>query len=139
MTANADNNQVKAGSAGAIEAAVAAMRAHPTSAAVQDWACVALVGMNRMTANDDNRVKAGSAGAIEAVVAAMGAHATDRRHAGESMPSAASYDFQRRQQGQGGQRGCHRGGGGCDARACSARRRARGRLLRAAQHLFNAL
>ena len=72
MACNADN-KVKAGSAGAIEAVVAAMRAHASNAGVQEQGCRALINL---TNNDANQVKAGSAGAIDAVVAAMRAHAS---------------------------------------------------------------
>ena len=62
---------MKAGGAGAIEAVVAALRAHGANAAVQEQGCRALVNL---CSNADNRVKAGGAGAIEAVVAALRAH-----------------------------------------------------------------
>jgi hypothetical protein len=70
LTVNADNN-VKAGAAGAVEAAVAALRAHPDCAVVQELGCWVLINL---TVNADNKVKAGAAGAVEAVVAALRAH-----------------------------------------------------------------
>ena len=60
------------GSVGAIGEIVAAMRAHPNNASIQEQGCLALNNMIRN--NEDNKVKAGSAGAIEAVVAGMRAH-----------------------------------------------------------------
>ena len=50
---------------------VAALRAHPGNAGVQEKGCLAL---KHMTLNADNKAKAGAAGAIEAVVAALKAH-----------------------------------------------------------------
>ena len=69
-----DDNRVKVGSAGAVEAVIAAMRAHASNAGVQEPGCGAL---RSMTVNADNQVKAGRAGAVEAVVAAMRAHASN--------------------------------------------------------------
>ena len=57
------------------EAVVAAMRAHASSAGVQEKGCRALSNMTAF--NDANKVKAGGAGAIEAVEAAMRAHASN--------------------------------------------------------------
>jgi hypothetical protein len=71
VTSNNNVNKVKAGGCGAIEAVVAALRAHPSSAAVQENGCTAL---RNLAANDANKVKAGGCGAIEAVVAALRAH-----------------------------------------------------------------
>ena len=72
MTADNAENKIKAGSAGAIEAVVAAMRAQKGRVLVQVLACWAL---STMTANNDgNQEIAGRAGAIEAVVAAMCEH-----------------------------------------------------------------
>ena len=66
--------RVAAGEAGAIEAVVAAMRAHGSNAEVQKQGCWAL---ENMACDAENKVKAGSAGAIEVVVAAMRAHASN--------------------------------------------------------------
>jgi hypothetical protein len=70
------HNQVKAGGCGAIEAVVAALRAHPSSAAVQENGCSALINL---AANANNQVKAGGCGAIEAVVAAMKRHLSNAK------------------------------------------------------------
>jgi hypothetical protein len=73
MTACNTDNKIRAGSAGAVECVVAAMRAHAGNAGLQNCGCAAL---NNMTFdNAENRIKAGSAGAVECVVAAMRAHA----------------------------------------------------------------
>jgi hypothetical protein len=68
-----EDNQIYAGSAGAIKAVVAGMSAHGMHAGVQEHACFALASMAA------NQTKAGSAGAIEAVVTAMNVHGA---HAG---------------------------------------------------------
>jgi len=68
---NADN-RAKAGNAGAIEAAVAAMRRHSVSVGLQHAARVALSLM--ANGNTDNGAKVGNAGAVEAAVAAMRTH-----------------------------------------------------------------
>ena len=73
ITAKADN-QVKAGSAGAIDAVVSAMRAHATIEGILEAGCRAL---RTLTFNNaDNQVKAG-AGAVETVVNMMIAHASN--------------------------------------------------------------
>jgi len=65
-------NQRRAGKAGAVEAVVAAVRAHKKSEAEQLNACQAL---QELAANDtENQDRAGKAGAIEAVVMAMCTH-----------------------------------------------------------------
>eukprot|EP00232_Nephroselmis_pyriformis_P029495 CAMPEP_0182853632 /NCGR_PEP_ID=MMETSP0034_2-20130328/803_1 /TAXON_ID=156128 /ORGANISM="Nephroselmis pyriformis, Strain CCMP717" /LENGTH=286 /DNA_ID=CAMNT_0024984411 /DNA_START=92 /DNA_END=949 /DNA_ORIENTATION=- len=65
-------NRACAAEAGAVEAVVAAMRAHGGSADVQEWACSALLCIS--FGISANRVRAAEAGAVEAVVAAMRAH-----------------------------------------------------------------
>ena len=72
---------VSSRSATCFHAVVAAMRAHASSAPVQEYGCGALWNM---TVNADNKVKAGSAGAIETVVAAMRSHPSnaDVQHRG---------------------------------------------------------
>ena len=67
-----DDNEVRAGKAGAVEAVVSAMQRHADSAGVQEHACWAL---KNMTVNADNEVRAGKAGALEAVLSAMQRHA----------------------------------------------------------------
>jgi hypothetical protein len=54
--AGSEANEVKAGRCGAVEAVVAALRAHPSSAAVQEKGCRAL---RNLAANANNQVKAG--------------------------------------------------------------------------------
>ena len=71
MTLN-DDNKVRAGKAGALEAVLSAMQRHADTAAVQEQACWAL---RYMSNNADNKVRAGEAGAVEAVRAAMQRHA----------------------------------------------------------------
>jgi DNA-binding GntR family transcriptional regulator len=79
-----DDNRVKAGNAGAIEAVVTAMSAHARNVEVQRYGCGALWSIT--ADNAENKIKAGSAGAIEAVVAAMRTHAG---HAGVQERSRA--------------------------------------------------
>ncbi len=55
-----------------IQRIVTLMKEHPSSAAVQENGCWALI--NLTSNNDANKVKAGGCGAIEAVVAALRAH-----------------------------------------------------------------
>jgi len=69
MTLGNDENRTRAAAAGAVEAVVAAMRAHPRSEGVQHRACDALGHMTFR--NADNQTRAGNAGALIAVVAAM--------------------------------------------------------------------
>ena len=81
--------QTSAGAAGAVEAVVAAMRAHTLSEGVQRWACVVL---SRMTLdNAENQTRAGNAEAVEAAVAALLAH-PQIRAAVESALSAITLD-----------------------------------------------
>ena len=70
---NDEGDAVKAGDAGAIEAVVAAMKAYPASADVQECACWALGNMADGAANNAV-IKACAPAAIEAVMAAMTAH-----------------------------------------------------------------
>ena len=60
--------------AGGVETVVAAMRAHASSAGVQQQACGAL--RNLSAGNAENKTVIGNAGGVEAVVAAMRAHAS---------------------------------------------------------------
>ncbi len=69
------DNLPKAGGAGAVEAVVAALRAHSANAAVQEQGCWAL--RNICCNNADNQAKAGGAGAVEAVVAALRTHSAN--------------------------------------------------------------
>ena len=64
---------VSSQSATCFQAVVAAMRAHASSAPVQEYGCQALCNMTYN--NVDNKIKAGSAGAVECVAAAMRTHA----------------------------------------------------------------
>jgi tryptophan synthase beta subunit len=73
LTTNDAENKTRAGTAGAVEAMAAAMRAHMGSAGVQEAACSALRNLTLKDA--ENRTRAGTAGVVEAVAAAMRAHA----------------------------------------------------------------
>jgi len=68
ITAINTNGQIIAGAAGAIEAVVNAMKAHPNSETCHGYGCWALTNMIHYM---DNNIRAGAAGAIEAVVNAM--------------------------------------------------------------------
>jgi hypothetical protein len=70
---NDAENRTRAGTAGAVEAVAAAMRAHAGSAGVQEAACTALMQLTFKGA--ENVTRAGTAGVGEAVAAAMRAHA----------------------------------------------------------------
>eukprot|EP00961_Rhodomonas_salina_P095293 1282150-Rhodomonas_salina.1 len=59
-----DENKVKIGAAGGIEAVITAMQQHADSEGVQEWGCAAL---SNLAFNDENKVKIGAAGGIEAV------------------------------------------------------------------------
>jgi hypothetical protein len=73
LTNTDERNRTRAGTAGAVEAVAAAMRAHAGSAGVQEEALSAL---RNLTANHAaNKTRAVTAGAVEAVAAAMQAHA----------------------------------------------------------------
>jgi hypothetical protein len=60
--------------AGGLQAVLDVMRAHPSSAAVQEAACVAVLQITHSA--DENKVAAGGAGAIEAVISTLNAHAS---------------------------------------------------------------
>jgi hypothetical protein len=89
VTDNADN-RAKAGNAGAVKAAVVAMRGHAGSVGLQRAALTMPSCM--ITENADNKAKAGNAGAVEAVVAAMRTHEAKKtqnckgRCAGQCVP-----------------------------------------------------
>ena len=81
-----DENKVKAGAAGGIEAVVKAINKHINNADVCEQGCGALFYMtvngknntnkthNESEWTDENEVKAGAAGGIEAVVKAINTH-----------------------------------------------------------------
>mmetsp|Transcript_15524 Transcript_15524/g.37596 ORF Transcript_15524/g.37596 Transcript_15524/m.37596 type:complete len:139 (-) Transcript_15524:159-575(-) len=69
MTNDNVQNRTRAGSAGAVEAVVAAMSSHPLNVSVQREACVALEIMT--DADLQNQTRAGDAGATEAVLAVI--------------------------------------------------------------------
>ena len=70
-----DFKKEPAGEAGAVEAAVAAMKTHGTDAGVVSQACRALINLSCNT--DKNRSRAGAAGAVEAAAAALQRHESD--------------------------------------------------------------
>jgi Caspase domain len=72
LTSNHDSNKTLAGAVGIIEIALAALKAHASSAKVQEEACTVLGNLCSVGAN---QTKASSLGAIEQVVAALRRHA----------------------------------------------------------------
>lgn len=75
MTASdAEMNRIQAGSAGAVEALVAAMRRHSWSVNLQIFASMASMAMTSSSKADTNRVLARNAGAFETLAEAMRWH-----------------------------------------------------------------
>jgi hypothetical protein len=70
-------NKTKAGSVGAIEAAVSAMREHAQNDELQVRACEVLAMLSHK--NAENKTKEGNAGAIEAILVAMSGHPGNRQ------------------------------------------------------------
>ena len=78
-TANQDNT----GNAGALDAVVHGMRAHPLDATLQMKGCGAITNMT--DGNQANSVRAYKAGAIRAIGAAISAHSNDLALVDEAM------------------------------------------------------
>jgi hypothetical protein len=85
-------NQVKAGSAGAIEAVVAALHAHGATVGVQKAGCTAI--LNMCWTHDANRARARAAGAVSVLQAAIATFKVDPvgRNATAALAKVSAYD-----------------------------------------------